>query len=271
MNVRGKTALITGGAGGLGKALAECFLKQGAKVVLWDINAGALAAAHQELSALGNIRAYPVDITDRHEVSAVAQMIKREVGFIDILNNNAGIVYGGDFLSLSEEQIIRTVEVNFLAALWCTKTFLPEMMEKNSGHIVMTASAAGLLGVPGMSVYAASKHALIGFAESLRLELKRRGKQKIGITIACPSFIKTGLFDGVRPPTLTPWLNPGDLAEKIFQAVLKNRLYVREPFMVKLIPTIKGLGGIETTDRLGDLLGLHSAMDTWKGRPKHNI
>src|SRR5437879_2092595 len=105
----------------------------------------------------------------------------------------------------------------------------------------MIASAAGLLGVPGMAAYSATKHAVIGFAESLRLELRRSGAAGVGMTIVCPSFVDTGMFPDTPPPLFTPRLEPERLAGKIVAAVRANKLYVREPAMVKLIPLLKTL------------------------------
>jgi NAD(P)-dependent dehydrogenase (short-subunit alcohol dehydrogenase family) len=266
MDVEGRVVLITGGAGGIGKALAARFLKAGAVVVLWDADAAALEAARRELSGLGLVHAYALDLTDRRKVAETAARVEREVGTVDILDNNAGIVHGADFLSCTEEQLERTIAVNVNAVMWCTRAFLPGMIRKGRGRVVMMASAAGLLGVPGMAAYAASKHAVIGLAESIRLELRKQGHRGVGMTIVCPSFVKTGMFEGTRPPLLAPWLSPDALAGKIFDAVVNDRLYVREPFLVKLIPALKGLGSAALLDWMGDVLGMHSAMDHWTGR-----
>ena len=127
----------------------------------------------------------------------------------------------------------------------------------------MNASAAVLLGVPGMAAYSGTKHAVIGFAESLRLELRRGGHDGVGMTIVCPSFIDTGMFPDTAPPLFTPWLKPEALAEKIVAAVKANRLYVREPAMVKLIPLLKAL-----PRAVGDLLCSLTGMDrSLQGHP----
>jgi all-trans-retinol dehydrogenase (NAD+) len=268
MEIEGRVVLITGGAGGIGKALAARFLKGGAKVVLWDADAAALDAACKELSGLGPVRGYALDLTDRRKVAETAALVEREVGTVDVLDNNAGIVHGADFLTCPEEKLLRTIEVNVNAVMWCTRAFLPGMIRKGRGHVVMMASAAGLLGVPGMAAYSASKHAVIGLAESIRLELRKQGRRGIGMTIVCPSFVRTGMFEGTRPPLLAPWLSPEALAGKIYAAVLKDRLYVREPFMVKLVPFLKGLGSATLLDWIGDVLGMHSSMDHWTGRAR---
>src|SRR3989338_692400 len=222
MDVRDKIALITGGAGGIGKSLAVRFLRGGARVALWDMNPDELSSAVKELSAAGEVRGYVVDITDRRKVISAAQELRRDVGEVDILDNNAGIVVGGDFLACPEEQLLRTMEVNLHGVMWCTRAFLPGMIRKGAGHIVMMSSAAGLLGVPGMAAYAASKHAVIGLAESLRLELRAQGHRGVKISIVCPGFVKTGMFEGAKPPLLTPWLSPERIADKIYEGVLRD-------------------------------------------------
>lgn len=266
MNPSGKTALITGGAGGIGKALALRLARGKAKVVIWDLSQAAIDAACRELSAHGQVRGYAVDVTDRGRVAEAAERVLREVGDVDILDNNAGVVFGGDFLDCAEEGLLKTIEVNLNAVMWVTRAFLPGMIRKGSGRVVMMSSAAGLLGVPGMAAYCASKHAVIGLAESIRLELRKRGHAGIGLTVVCPSFVKTGMFEGVEPPLLTPWLSAERIADKIYEAILKDRAWVREPFMVKLVPLLKGLAGQALLDRLGDWLGMHRAMERWKGR-----
>jgi NAD(P)-dependent dehydrogenase (short-subunit alcohol dehydrogenase family) len=266
MDAENRVVLITGGAGGIGKALAARFLKAGARVALWDADAALLDAACGELSALGPVRGYALDLTDRAKVRETAERVEREVGPVDILDNNAGIVFGADFLTCPEEKLLRTIDVNVNAVMWCTRAFLPGMIRRGRGHVVMMASAAGLLGVPGMAAYSASKHAVIGLAESIRLELRKQGHRGVGMTIVCPSFVATGMFEGGRPPKLVPWLSPDALAGKIFDAVSKDRLYVREPFLIKLLPALKGLCGTALQDWVGEVLGMHAAMDHWTGR-----
>lgn len=265
MEIKGKVVLITGGAAGMGRAVAKRFLRAGARVVLWDLNPAALEGAVKDLSPLGEVRGYALDVTDRAAVRETAERVRRDVGGVDILDNNAGVVSGGDFLDAPEDKLIRTMEVNLNAVMWCTRAFLPGMIEKSSGHVVMMASASGLLGVPGLAVYAASKHAVIGLSESIRLELAKNGHGAIGMTIVCPSFVNTGMFDGIKPPLLTPWLEADVMAEKIFSAVEDNRLYIREPALIKLVPLLKGVANTAILDWVSRLIGMDKAMNTFKG------
>ncbi len=266
MDPQGKVALITGGAGGIGKGVALRLLKGGAKVVLWDLFPEALEATVKELSAAGDVRGHVVDITDRKAVAEAADKVRAEVGDVDILDNNAGVVFAGNLLDCPEEKLHKTIDVNVNAVMWCTRAFLPAMIKKGSGHLVMMASASGMLGVPGLAAYSASKHAVIGLSESLRLELRKAGHRGIGMTIGCPSFVASGMFEGVKPPMLVPWLTVDRVADLIYAAIVKNRLYVRAPFMIKIVPALKGFTFPWFLDFLGDLLGMHSATDTFHGK-----
>jgi len=242
LDLNGRTALITGGAGGLGLATARALAREGAKVALWDINGKKIEEAVSALRAEGaTAKGWAIDVTDPQAVRAGALEVERELGPVFLLDNNAGVHAPGDFLSSTDDDIKRQVDVNLNSYFHCTRAFLPGMIRRGEGHLIMIASAAGLLGVPGMAAYSGTKHAVIGFAESLRMELRRSGADGIGMTIVCPSFIDTGMFPGTTPPLFTPWLKPEALAEKIVAAVKANRLYLREPAMVKLIPLLKAL------------------------------
>lgn len=247
LDLNGKTVLITGGAGGLGLATARLFKKEGARVVLWDVDAGRGEKAEAE-----GFGFKAVDAVDPAAVRAAAA----ELGPVDVLMNNAGVHFPGDFLEADDGQVMRQVGVNLGSYIWCARAFLPGMIARGSGHLVYTASAAGLLGVPGMAVYSATKHAVVGLAESIRMELRRAGHDGIGTTIVCPSFIDTGMFPDTKPPLFTPWLKPDTLAKKIVAAVKAGRIDVSEPAMVKLIPLLKAL-----PRSVGDALCALTGMD----------
>lgn len=257
---------MTGGAGGIGKAAAALFLKEGAKVVLWDLDVQRLDAACAELSGLGDVKGYALDITDPRQVSETALKVEKDLGPVDVLDNNAGVVFGAPFLAGTAKDDEKTLGVNVLALMWCTRAFLPGMIARKRGHLVMMASAAGMMGVPGMAAYSASKHAVIGFSESLRLELRRERATGVGMSIVCPSFVSSGMFAGVKPPLLTPWLTPEFVAARVVDAVKRDKLYVREPFVVKAVPLLKGIAGSAFVDRLGEIFGASEAMKGWKGR-----
>ncbi len=268
-NFKGKTAVITGGAGGLGLAVGLRLAKGGATIALWDVNESRLNEAEAAIKkAGGKARGYVVDVTDYAAVERAADKVRADLGPVDILDNNAGIVHAADFLDADVKDLGKIIDVNLRSYFWCTKVFLPGMVERGSGHIIMIASAAGMVGTPGMASYSATKHAVVGFGESLRLELRKSGDTGIGITIVCPSLIKTGMFKGAKAPRLTPWLTTDAIADKIISGVKANRAYVREPFMVKLLPLLKAVPSVKWMDFLGDFTGLNETMDTYSAGPR---
>lgn len=266
--IRGATALVTGGASGIGRRLAGMLARRGARVVLWDIDRARLDATVTELVTEG-LQAFGLvcDVTDRVAVAATAERVQREVGGIDILVNNAGVVSGRSFLALPEEQIERTFAVNTLALFWTTRAFLPEMIRRNRGHVVTVASAAGLVGVVRLADYCASKWAAVGFDESLRMEL-RRTAPGVATTVVCPYFIDTGMFEGVRTrfPLLLPILDEEKVAGAIVRAIAGNRRKLVTPPFARLLPLMRLLP-LRLFDTLADFFGINAAMDHFVGRP----
>jgi len=154
--------------------------------------------------------------------------------------------------------------VNVIGVIWMTKQFLPAMIQRNSGHIVNIASAAGTLALPRLANYCASKFAVVGFNDSLRMEMKKYGHTGIKTTCVCPSIIDTGMFTGFKAPLLNPLLKPETVARKIVAGVKREHTYVKLPFMVKLIPLFQFLPAT-VVDWIGDLLGTSRAMDHFQG------
>src|SRR3712207_6187196 len=242
--ISGKSVVITGGARGMGRQIALKIARLGGRVVVYDLAAEALEAVVDEIAAAGaEVYGYVCDVSDRREVYRVADEVKARVGPVDIVVNNAGIISGRRILEIPDERIEAVFGVNVLALYWVTKAFLPEMIERNSGHIVTMASAAGLLGVDRQTDYSASKHAAIGFAESLRAELKRAGHTGIKTTIIEPFYVNTGMVKGVKSrfPRLLPILEQEEVAARVVRAVLQNQREVRIPPMLKLVPALRVL------------------------------
>lgn len=254
-----KRVLITGGARGIGFLMAERAVKRGATVVLWDIHEQALEAAVAKLGP--NAHGYVCDITDRHAVYSTADTVRADVGPIDVLINNAGIVTGRSFMELPDEMIERTFQVNAMALFWTARAFLPDMTRRNSGHVVTIASAAGQVGVAKLADYCASKFAAVGFDESLRVEMKK-SSPGVRTTLVCPYYINTGMFDGVKSrfPRLLPILEETYVADKIIHAIETNdaRLYL--PPIVRLLSAVKVLP-TPMVDAFMNFLGVNNTMD----------
>ncbi|MCF6287497.1 MAG: SDR family oxidoreductase [Candidatus Hydrogenedentes bacterium] len=262
-----KTVLITGGAQGLGRLLAERCVQHGAaKVILWDINEETLQETAQALGGQGTtIESAQVNVQDSAQIAAaVAKALETQA--VDILINNAGIVVGKPLSEHSHDDINRTIGVNVLGVMHTTRAFLPAI-QAHGGHIVNIASASGYLPLPNLTTYAASKWACLGFSESLRVEL--RDIPDVHITTVCPSYINTGMFDGVTAPIATPILDPDYVTDKIIAAIQANKAVLRMPRIVNLVPLCYTL----LPQRLFDLvcgrwLGIYRAMDLFKGHGK---
>ncbi len=261
-----RRVLITGSGHGIGKAMAHRFAEEGAEVLLSDINIDNLEQAREELTAKGGrCHAFELDVTHPEAVAEARQRILGEVGKIDVLVNNAGVVFGGPFLEVPLERHQTTFRVNVEGPVNMTHAFLPDILESPQGHLVFIASASGFVGLPNGGTYAASKWATIGFAESIRMELRQQGHEDIGVTTVCPSFINTGMFDGAKPPKTAKLLKPEDIAEKVVSAVKKRKVWVLEPWIVKLTPLLRN--GLPTAlgDVISDAFGATDSMNKWKG------
>ncbi|EFN82866.1 short-chain dehydrogenase/reductase family 16C member 6 [Harpegnathos saltator] len=228
-SIAGEVALVTGGAGGIGRLIAIKLANLGAHVVIWDIDKqGLLEVAEKIREAGGTCHTYSCDIADKKEVYRTAKATKIEVGSVSLLVNNAGYVCGKTLVELPDHEIERTFSVNILSHYWITKSFLRNMMKNNHGHIVTIASAAGLVGNYNCTDYSATKFAAVGYHESLFAELKVHGYDNIRMTLVCPYLINTGMFDGVKS-RLLPTLEPEYVAEEVVAGVLTNEMLIVLP------------------------------------------
>lgn len=266
--LRNSTILITGGASGIGKLMGLMSLQRGAKqLIIWDINRQNLQQVTVEMKAKGyQVLPYEVDVADTAAVEEAAKQVLQETGPPDILINNAGIVVGKVFAAHSYADITSTLNINVLGVMAVTRAFLPDMIQRGTGHIVNIASAASLIANPRMSVYAASKWAVLGWSESLRLELEAM-KLDLHVTTVTPSYINTGMFAGAKAPLLTPILQPEEVADATLKAIEKNKIMLRKPSLVHVIPLLRGL----LPTRLFDLLvgrgfRAYSTMEHFTGR-----
>jgi all-trans-retinol dehydrogenase (NAD+) len=263
----GKNVLITGAASGIGRLLAQQIARMKGRLVLWDVNKEGLDALGEELRQHGaKVSTYFCDLSDRNSINSAAESVRDDHGHIDILINNAGIVSGSPLLEISDEDILRTFDVNTLALFWTTRAFLPGMIDRGSGHIVTIASAAGVVGTSRLTDYSASKFAAVGFDESLRLELKRLNIP-IQTTVVCPFYIDTGMFAGVRTrfSWILPILKPEYVANKIVKAIHRNR---RRLIMPRAVATVfpARLLPVRIFDALLAFLGVSKTMDEFTGR-----
>ena len=265
--IAGARVLVTGGGRGLGRLLGYAVGRLGGIPILWDLDEDALGEAADEIEAATRERpaTYVCDVTDQEQVRSKAVAVRADVGDPDIVVNNAGVVGGAPLLDMTEEQIRRTLEVNTLSLFWVTRAFLGAMVERDRGHVVTIASAAGWVGVPRQTDYAASKFAAVGFDEALRMEL-RRAAPGVKTTVVCPYYVSTGMFEGVttRFSWLLPIMEPKKVVTRIVDAVQRDRSRLFLPPVVGLLPTLRALPA-DAFDRAMDVLGVTQGMEHFRG------
>jgi all-trans-retinol dehydrogenase (NAD+) len=265
--IHGSTVLVTGAGAGIGRLVALGAARRGAShLVLWDLSAERLEEVAASVRTLGSSASVNVvDVGDPAAVRGAADEVTATTGGVDVVVNNAGVISGSPLLELTDDQIERTFRVNVLALYWVTRPFLAGMVDRGRGHVVTVASAAGLVGVARQTDYSASKHAAVGFDESLRVELARSAPG-VRTTVVCPYYVDTGMFEGVRTrwPRLLPILQPEHVAERILEAVENDRPARIMPPLVRLLPAARILPP-RLFDRLMDLFGVNRSMDHFKG------
>lgn len=278
MHIKGTNVLITGGASGIGRIMGRICLEKGASnLIVWDINQANIDKTEAELSDVkpaevgvskGQIHSYMVNVSDPQAIKSAYEKVKSEVGEVDILVNCAGIVRGNNtFDKQTVQDIDLTMDINANAPMYVALAVLPDMLRRDRGHICNIASAAGMLGVPKLSVYCASKWAVIGWTESMRVELKQ-ARSHVRVTSVAPYFINTGMFDGVNSKVF-PILDPEKTAAKIIRAVEVGKSFRGIPFAYHFIRIWQGLLPNFLFDFIfGKVFGVYSVMDHFTGRRK---
>ncbi len=272
--LKNTTVVITGGAMGIGFATARRILADGGMVTVWDINAAALADARRELEAVSDaVFCHGCDITDEEDVRKHADIAQQEMGRVDILINNAGAVKVGRFCSRPPSDWEALTRVNLVSMYYTIHAFLPEMYQRNSGQIINISSGAGLTGLPDLAVYCATKWAVYGLTESLRLEGLADRKKGVVFTSVHPGILKKGMFEGSRMNWLGELLLPriethDDIAKIIVnRGIKKKRHVVIKPWTLYLGPIVRGLFPDILLNKLLLLVGSARSMQRWTGRP----
>lgn len=269
MKFQDKNVLITGGASGIGKIMARIALQKGAKcVAVWDISEKNIADTLAEHQSYGNINAYKVDVSSSQTVEESYCQVVKDLGQVDIVIQCAGIVTSNNtFNNNTIDEIDRTMRINAIAPMYVGLCALKDMVSRDSGHLVTITSAAGMLSMPKMSIYSASKWCAIGWSDSVRLEL-RRMRSHVRITTVAPYFINTGMFDGVRSKVF-PILDPEKTAAKIIRAIERNKDFAGIPFSFHFIRLMEGMLPQRVFDWFyGDVFGIYNVMDHFTGRNK---
>lgn len=247
---KNKVAVVTGGASGIGFALAKQALSRGMKVVLADIEQAALDSAVAELGSSDQVLAVVTDVSSATSMEAMAERAVQKFGPVQLLFNNAGVGGGGLLWEQSEEDWDWVLGVNLRGVINGVRIFTPQMIAQGEGHIVNTASIAGLVSASGTSTYTVSKHAVVALSEVLHGDLAGEGAG-VGVSVLCPSYVNTNIykFDRNRPGEETEQpsaeqlaeqqameemvseffktaLSPDKVAEQVFDAIVSEQFYV---------------------------------------------
>ncbi|CAG2109440.1 unnamed protein product [Medioppia subpectinata] len=234
-DIRDHVVVITGAGHGLGAEIAKLFAKLGARLALIDINKTnneRIVEEIKDITGSKHVFGYCCDITNEEAVAQVVQQIQRDLGDVDILINNAGIVQCLPFESLSTKNIKKTFEVNTFAHFYLIGHYLPKMVSRGVGHIVAISSIAGLIGTAHLVDYCASKFAIIGLMEALEMELRQNEiNDGIKLTTICPLAMTTGMFK--KPRSRFNWIFPvidaKYVAKETVNAILRNQTLITVP------------------------------------------
>lgn len=270
--VRNSAVLVTGAAMGMGRLFALRAAREGARaVVLWDIDAAGLEKVAEEIRAL-DVRVIPMtlDVADLGAVAVAAGQVIADLGTLEVLINNAGVVRGKPFWEHDVHRDIKfTLDINTLAPMVITRHFITGMMtaDGRQRRILNIASAAATVSNPRMSVYAASKWAVLGWSDSLRLELEQTGIKSLKVTTFCPTYIGTGMFAGARGPLLTPIIAPDAAVDAAWRAMAAGTPIKYMPWTTTLGTVLKGLLPLGAWDFVaGRVFGVYRSMDHFTGR-----
>lgn len=237
-SLKGKVAIITGGARGIGKAAAIALAKEGVNVGLLARTEATLKEVAAELESMGVKAAYAaVDVSSMEQVEAAVEALKSKLGSADILLNSAGIATFGKVLEMGPEEWKQIIDTNLMGTYYVTRAVLPQLIEKNGGDIINISSTNGLNGAATSSAYSASKFAVIGFTESLAQEVRRNN---IRVSALTPSTVATDMaldLSLIKENNDSKFIQPEDIAEFIVdQLKINPRMYVKTASFIATNP-----------------------------------
>lgn len=248
----GRVAAITGGARGIGRAMADAFLREGMRVAIGDLDLSVAQETAQELGR-GTI-AVALDVTDRASVEHFADAVEAELGPIDVYVNNAGIMTLAPLLEEDDAAAERMIDVNLRGVLLGMKVVLPRMIQRNRGHVVNIASQAGKFGFAGGATYSATKFAVVGLTEAMRSELRLSGVDGVALSVVMPAIVQTELGGGLASPRGQKELTPADVADATVEALRTGRYEVWVPKANAGMYAVTGLLPRKGRDAIGRAL-----------------
>jgi NAD(P)-dependent dehydrogenase (short-subunit alcohol dehydrogenase family) len=221
LDYRDKTVVITGAASGIGLEIARAFARKGARLALADVNGEGLQSAAGQLESLGcSPRTYVVDVSRAEEMREFCDGVYRDMGRVDVLCNNAGVAVSGSFEDINLEDWEWILGINLLGVIHGCHYFYPRMMAQGGGgHIVNTASAAGLFPLPGSIPYSCTKYAVVGLTETLRAEAAQHG---IRVSAVCPGFVSSDIFSSSRQCTPRQDMSHDEAASQLKERLRKH-------------------------------------------------
>ncbi|GBF51505.1 KR domain protein [Leptospira ryugenii] len=241
VEIKGKTALITGAGMGIGALVCEDFAKLGIKKIIGvDVDTKALKEMKLKIESYGvEFESYPCDLSSVSQIEALFSRIQKKKVSFEILINNAGIAPSGSFVDGEFQKWEKAIQINVTGLIKVTHLALPILSQAENAHIVNLASIAGKYGSEGTAVYSATKHAVVGFSHALRMEYYEKN---IGVSWVCPTMAKTRMIEGVKPSIFTPVIPPLSVALAIRKAIQKNQAEVMVPSYLRLsivvLPTL---------------------------------
>jgi NAD(P)-dependent dehydrogenase (short-subunit alcohol dehydrogenase family) len=249
---------ITGAARGIGRATAAALVAEGARVAIGDLDEDLVERTAKELG--GGVLALRLDVTDHAGFTAALDEVERELGSLDVLINNAGIMPVGPFEDETEESTNRQFAINVFAVIHGTRDAIRRMKPRGRGHIINVASMAGVVPTPGASTYCATKHAVVGLCESLRWELRGTG---IDLGYVLPSLVKTELAAGVKQSRASNAIEPEVVAREIVAALKHPRNAIFAPRSMGRITKVTGLIPAKLGDKIMTATGSdHLLLDS---------
>ncbi|HXE46098.1 MAG TPA: SDR family oxidoreductase [Conexibacter sp.] len=252
-SLTGKVVAITGGARGIGRATAAALVRKGAKVAIGDVDAELAQRTASELG--GGTLALALDVTDRDSFERFLDEVERQLGPLDVLVNNAGIMQLGPLVDESDAVAARQIDINLHGVLYGSKLALARFLPRRSGHLVNIASTAGKAGVPGGATYSATKHAVVGLTEAIRGEVRGSG---VETSVVMPVPVNTELAAGlVRGRGLTATVEPEQVADAIVEALEQPRHDVYVPKAINVMVRIGAL----LPRRVAEALGRNARTD----------
>ncbi|KAI6218922.1 hypothetical protein M3Y95_01139700 [Aphelenchoides besseyi] len=241
--IAGKTVLVTGAGGGIGRELCVQLAAEGCRLVLWDLNIMQNDQTAQLCQKLGaKVYCQNLDITQRNMVYKACEELYEHFGDVDIVVNNAGLLNPVPFLMCDDERMSAVIDVNTKALFWTTKAFLPRMLERDRGHIVTVGSVASIIGAAPLVDYAASKFGAFGFMEALGNQLMEQGHTNIDFTTVCPYYVRTPMINDLTIyDTRVHLLDPEYVAKRVIQAIKMRQRVVIVPTFMAFLFFIRGI------------------------------